>query len=280
MKTQSARVGWISKEKLPTGVRHVLRGQRRCGRRCGWSDHVKSMKHVCPLHPDYVGHLKTGGKPKGMRGNTPEAAEWRREQELERARAASIAVANAGGEYVCRHQCGMSFKTNMLRLRHESRVCANGRDGTPRRVYRCSTPGCLRTHVNQAEMEKHEQNCRHTFNFESPTCPSCGYQVNNKVMRDGVLVVKGEDRNATANWEQHAKRFKRTRLVRCTKCAEFHLIPGCMATPRDMGREFRCSDNFLDESMGSRRCRQRFPRAGGRPQWLQTWQQEVDREVR
>ena len=276
MKTKSARDGWISKEKLPTGVKHVPRGQRRCGRRCGWSDHVKSTKFNCPIHPDYVGHLKTGGKPKNMRGNTAEAAEWRRTQMLEQARAAAADAADAGGDYVCRRQCGMSFRTKMLRLRHESRACVNNKDGTPRHVHRCSTPGCTRTHVNQAAMEEHERNCKHTFDFESPTCPSCGYQVNNKVMRDGVLVVKGEDRNATALWEKHVKRFRRTRMVRCIKCTEMHLIPGCMATPRDMGRQFQCSDNFMDVDMGSRRCRERYPRADGRPEWMDRWKEEVE----
>ena len=91
-----------------------------------------------------------------------------------------------------------------------------------------------------------------------------------------MLVVKGENRNVTALWEQHVKRFRHTRLVRCIKCTEFHLIPGCMATPRDTRRRFQSSDNFLDEEMGSRRCRERFPRIDGRPEWMDRWQAEVD----
>ena len=277
MKTKAAREGWLSREKARRGAPKNLRGvTKQCGLRCGWQDHLVSTKHKCPLHPEYVGHLKTGGKPKGMRGDTIAAEEWRRNQELDRNRAAEMAERAATGDYVCRNQCGKSFRTNLLRLQHEARECVNDKDGRPRRVYRCKTPGCTKTHVNQSALEDHERNCKHTYEFESPTCPSCGYQVNNKVMRDGVLEVKGKDRNATARWMSHVRHFRKTRMVRCMKCGEHHLIPGCMVTPRSMGREFQCSDNFLDVRMGSQHCRQRFPREGGRPEWLDRWKREID----
>ena len=32
----------------------------------------------------------------------------------------------------------------------------------------------------------------------------------------------------------------------------------------------------MDVSMGSQHCRQRFPRIGGRPGWLDQWQREID----
>ena len=148
-------------------------------------------------------------------------------------------------------------------------------------MLRCDVPGCTAMHVSERWMRTHRKECRATFEYDSPTCPSCGYQTNDRVVReDGTEVVKGKARSASGHWERHVTRFRRTRLVRCHRCGTPHLIPGCMATPRMMDRQFRCSDNFMKSEVEIQprelECRRRLPREGGEPEWLGKWREEVD----
>ena len=280
LKTIAASEGWTKYEQVATRQRVDNRSRMTCSRNCGWNDHTKSTIRTCPLHPGYVGHLKAGGKPKGVRGGSEEADEWRRKQDEEALR--REAAANVPGELVCRNEgCEALFRTKKQRLKHESAECRRTRDGRLRRVLKCDVPGCKAAHVSESWMKTHMRDCRKTFEFDSPTCPSCGLQVNDRVVRDdGTEVVKGKARNAAAEWERHAKKFKRTRLVRCRSCGTPHLIPGCMATPRMMGRQFRCSDNFMKseelfEPLEAE-CRRKRPREEGDPEWLERWRREVD----
>ena len=58
-----------------------------------------------------------------------------------------------------------------------------------------------------------------------------------------------------------------TRQVDCRWCGAPHLMPVCAKTPKQMGRHFRCSDNYFDTtSMGSARCR-RLRGADPLPDW-------------
>ena len=58
------------------------------------------------------------------------------------------------------------------------------------------------------------------------------------------------------------------------------LLSGWTPTPHPHSRlMFQCRNNFMDEDIGSMRCRQRFPRLGGRPEWMDRWKEEVDASV-
>ena len=217
-----------------------------------------------------------------MRGDTEEAEEWRRKQR-EFASRREIA-ARAPGRLVCRNiGCDARFHTKQQRLIHETGSCLRTKDGQVREIHGCDVPGCDTIHVSETWMRKHNRDCRRTFEFDSPTCPSCGYQVNNRtVLEDGTEVVKGKARYARGKWEQHVLKFKKTRLVQCKWCGTPHLIPGCMATPKVMGREFRCSDNFLrtnqqfTETPTEMECRRNRPRERGDPEWFDRWEAECD----
>ena len=183
---------------------------------------------------------------------------------------------NRRGDYECRNLCGASFDTKAQRSAHERSVCTRTLDGAAREQHQCSVPGCTATYVNQADKRKHEERCWRKFNYESPTCPSCGFQVNDKEEVNGRMVVTRRSTLAPSQWESHVLRFKRTRLVTCSWCGEYHLIPGCMSTPRELGRAWRCSDNFLTGVYGSGECRQRRPREEGDPGWLEQYRNEME----
>lgn len=283
--TLAASVGWNAYEKVRTRRRADTRRRAKCSKDCRWGDHRASSKHVCPLHADYVGHLKTGGKPKGMKGDSVEADEWRRKK-LDDADKKEVARATAdapGGEFCCRNVgCNECFRNKGKRLQHESGTCTYTRGGEVKPLLTCGVPGCEASHISEIWMRHHRKDCRHTFAFESPTCPSCGKQCNNKTVRNGRVEVKGKARYATAKWQQHVKKFKQTKLVGCKWCGTQHLIPGCMASPREMGREFQCSDNFLPFRdpetwlMNEKECRRRRPKEGGNPEWMGRWKTEVE----
>ena len=91
-------------------------------------DHTKSTKKTCPLHPDYVGHLKAGGKPKGVKGDSEEAEEWTTKQRDEKLR--REAISGTPGQFVCRNEgCEGRFQTKQKRLVHEIETCLCTRDG-------------------------------------------------------------------------------------------------------------------------------------------------------
>ena len=272
MKTKAESTGWKPAEQVRKRTRPDTRSKMQCSARCGWHDHSRFTKNACPLHKDYIGHLKPGGKPKGVRGNTREAEEWRSKQRLDAQRRAEAAA--RPGTFACRRGCGKMMQTKALRVRHEEYECAQDRDGQRRAVHSCATPGCTATHISEAWMRRHEKECFKTFEYESPMCPSCGYKATNQVTRNGRIEVCGRHRYAEAQWERHVTKFKKTRLVRCKWCNEPHLVPGCTATPREMDRVFQCSDNILDDSAGSPQCRARRPRA--EPAWMEEWRNEVE----
>ena len=274
LKTWAFYDGWGPKDILRTRrpEHSTTRRRRGCGRRCGWDDHTRSTPHNCPLHPDYVGHLKVGGKPQGVRGDSVEAQEWRNNRRREEQRRRQ--VEQMPGRFECRHQCGATFNTKAQRSSHERSVCALDSEGSERTLHRCMVPGCDAKYVNQADKRKHELRCRKKFEYDSPTCPSCGYQVNDRKEVDGREVVKGRDTVAPSSWEFHVNKYKRTRLVSCGWCGEHHLIPGCSRSPKDLGRVWRCSDNFMTQ-FGSRDCRQRRPREGGEPPWMEKYRREM-----
>ena len=275
LKTLAATEGWGPKDVLRTRrpELHTKRKRSGCGRRCGWGDHTKSTPHSCPLHPDYVGHLKPGGKPAGIRGDSDEAKIWKAKVQREAQRREE--ANNRRGAYECRNLCGASFDTKAQRSAHERSVCTRTPDGAAREQHQCSVPGCTATYVNQADKRKHEERCWRKFNYESPTCPSCGFQVNNTEEVNGRTVVTRRSTLAPSQWESHVLRYKRTRMVTCSWCGEYHLIPGCMSTPRELGRAWRCSDNFLIGVYGSEECRRLRPRMGGDPVWLEQYRNEM-----
>ena len=112
MKTMAEKEGWTAYERVKKRRRTDTRRRLKCGMNCGWNDHTTSTKNLCPLHKDYVGHLKAGGKPKGMRGDTAAAEEWKikQQEELEkRGRAA-----RTPGAFECRHNmCKECYKRSL-----------------------------------------------------------------------------------------------------------------------------------------------------------------------
>ena len=218
LQTMAHSVGWGKMEKFRARRQPhaAVRRRRGCGRGCGWGDHLRSTPQNCPLHPRYVGHLKPGDKPIGVRGNSDEAQEWRRKQTQNAQRRRDAAhTANTMGIYQCRNQCGASFTTKSQRSAHERSSCTQNAEGAARPLHHCTVPGCDAMYVNQAQMREHEQKCRRKFEYESPTCPACGYQVNDKEERDGRMVVKGRDTIAPSLWASHVQKYKRTKLVTC-----------------------------------------------------------------
>ena len=65
--------------------------------------------------------------------------------------------------------------------------------------------------------------------------------------------------------------YQRSRQVDCKSCGAPHLVSWCTRSPKEMGRQFRCSNNYFDLDMGSQRCREVRP--GEIPAW-KLWDQQ------
>ena len=136
-------------------------------------------------------------------------------------------------------------------MTHE-RKCVH--DGVKQRL-RCLVPGCSFEHADTKMYNTHITGCWQTYHYVSPTCTACGLNFTNTTYdeeEDG-LVKTGY--RARTYWSRHVNAYKMTRQVDCRWCGAPHLMPGCAKTPKQMGRHFRCSDNYFDISMGSARCR-------------------------
>ena len=110
-------------------------------------------------------------------------------------------------------------------------------------------------HADTKVYNTHITGCWQTYHYVSPTCTACGLNFTNTTYdeeEDG-LVKTGY--RARTYWSRHVNAYKMTRQVDCRWCGAPHLMPGCAKTPKQMGRHFRCSDNYFDTSMGSARCR-------------------------
>ena len=263
--TQSddGHMGWGAKGKL---TRYKQRRQHQrvgtrgfCKMNCGWWDHKIYSARTCPLHPRY-----SGPKPR-VRGDSQEGLDWMRKvRSRDRLRRDRQMEIQAGSSLICRRGCGQAFNQRKQREKHE-RNCVH--DGIRRRV-QCLVPGCSFKHADEKLYNTHIVGCWKTYHYESPTCTACGVNFTNTVYDEeaGGLVKTGY--RARTFWARHVNLYKQTRQVDCKSCGAPHLMPGCARTPKQMGRHFRCSDNYFDLSMGSSQCRRVRP-AEPLPWWAQ-----------
>ena len=226
-----------------------------------------STRTTCPLHPDYQ-----GPKPRGARYWSAEGRRWRQEkaeterieqEHRERVRARQL----ASRVFTCpREGCDQSFATRDAMNAHRRQCLVDGQ----LQIQRCTVPGCTFFNADATKVRKHYNKCIRTFEYESPTCQACGYQINNKVWSAHNAQFEKSGGGASNQWNQHLRRYAQTRQVDCQLCREPHIVPWCLKTPKAMGRHFRCSDNFLILGMGSAECRRNHPREGGEiPAWME-----------
>ena len=259
-RSDDGHMGWGPKGKL---TRHKTRNskqrvgqRRRCRMNCGWNDHKIYTKHTCPLHPKYA-----GDKPK-VRGDHEDAVAWKAAKAARDALKTRIEEQLRGQQTIpCGYGCGELFRLKSQRKMHMQNCTFGG----ARTRHGCTTPGCKFQHANGPVLRRHVKTCVKSYAYTSPVCPACGtYFVNRKVNSEtGRLELC--DTRAKAYWAKHEKLYHRSRQVDCQSCGAPHLVPWCTYTPKAMGRQFRCSDNYFDINMGSSRCRRIRP--GVIPWW-------------
>ena len=250
--------GKLTKYKTTRHQRATQRSRTGCRRNCKWDDHVTYSARSCPLHPKYK-----GDKPR-VDGDHPDAVEWRRQrQQLEIDKRRRESQLQQQCNIPCGYGCGELFRTRRHRNEHMRNCVHSGersRNG-------CRVPGCKFEHANLPRLNRHMRKCMKTYAYTSPLCPACGVFYMNRKTNPLTGRVELCGKEATSHYSRHQKLYQRSRQVDCKSCGAPHLVPWCTQPPKEMGRQFRCSDNYFDLNMGSQRCREIRP--GAVPAWKQ-----------
>ena len=265
-RSDDKHMGWGPKGKLTRYKARNRRqrvGQRKgCTRECKWDDHKLYSARTCPLHPKYK-----GDKPR-VEGDHPDAMAWKRQQQqLADDKQRREAQLHRQCTIPCGYGCGGMFRTKLHRKIHMQNCEFNG----VRTRNACTVPGCKFKHANAPILKRHVKSCKKTYAYTSPLCPACGVYFLNRKTNPETGRVELDGYRASAHYSRHLKLYQQSRQVDCMSCGAPHLVPWCTESPREMGRHFRCSDNYFDLTMGSPRCREVRP--GEIPAWKQ-WEQQ------